>query len=147
MGTQAKRQSATRRPRVSKDGNLLVVRVPFAIKHFGGARRIMVPTAAAPWAPTPSRIDQTLVKAIARAFRWRDLLESSKYKTVRALAKAEKLNESYLCRILRLTLLSPKIITAILDGRQADRLDLKALCVPFPADWPSQEKLLQIGKV
>lgn len=130
----------TKRPRLSKDGHMLVIRVPFSIKPFGGAKYIVVPTNAAPWAPQPPRIDHTLIKAVARAYRWRDLLEGGKYKTVRALAKAEKINESYVCRILRLTLLSPKLITAILDGHQPDGVDLETLCKPLPLDWPSQQK-------
>lgn len=140
MVAQMKFQT-TKRPRLSKDGNLLVVRVPFTMKPFGGAKHIVVPNNAAPWAPKPARIDHTLIKSIARAFRWRDLLESGKFKTVRALAKAEKINESYVCRILRLTLLSPKIITAILDGRQPAGLDLETLCRPMPPDWQIQESL------
>ena len=146
MAARAKPNRAPRRPSVRKDGELLVVRVPFSIKTFGGAKHIVVPTDATPWAPQPPRIDQTLIKAIARAFRWRDLLEGGKYKTVRALAKAEKINESYVCRILRLTLLSPKIITAILDGRQPDGLDLETLCKPASPDWPSQDKLFREEK-
>jgi hypothetical protein len=139
MVAQMKFQT-TKRPRLSKDGHLLVVRVPFTMKSFGGAKHIVVPTDAAPWAPKSPRIDHTLIKAIVRAFRWQDLLESGKYRTVRALAKAEKINESYVCRILRLTLLSPKTITSILDGRQPDGLELETLCQPMPADWPSQQK-------
>jgi hypothetical protein len=73
----------------------------------------VTPAGATPWIPTPPRIDNTLVKAIVRAHRWRDMLESGAYATVRELAKAEAINESYLGRVLRLTLLAPKIPPAI----------------------------------
>jgi hypothetical protein len=57
-----------------------------------------------------------LVKAIVRAFRWREMLEISKYATIAEIAKAEKINESYVGRVLRLTLLAPDIVEAILGG-------------------------------
>ena len=63
-----------------------------------------------------------MVKAIARAFRWRDMLESGKYATIREIAAAEKINESYVGRVLRLTLLAPDIVEAILSGRQPAEL-------------------------
>jgi hypothetical protein len=59
----------------------------------------------------------------------------------RDLAKAEKINEAYLGRVLRLTLLSPKITEAILAGRQREELDVARLLKPFPIDWDKQEVL------
>jgi hypothetical protein len=79
-----------------------------------------------------------MVKALARAHRWKALLESGRYATVLELAEAEKINQSYLCRVLRLTLLSPEIAEAILDGRQCPGLTLHDLLVPFPHDWGAQ---------
>jgi hypothetical protein len=76
-----------------------------------------------------------MVKAIVRAYRWRDLLESGGYATVRDLAKAEAINESYLGRVLRLTLLSPSLIEAILEGRQPPTLELDDLLQQFPIQW------------
>jgi hypothetical protein len=75
------------------------------------------------------------VKAIVRAHRWRDMLESGEYATVCDLAKAEAINESYLGRILRLTLLSPSLIEAILEGRQPPTLELDDLLQQFPIQW------------
>lgn len=82
----------------------------------GGRKYVVTPTGATSWIPTPPRIDNTLVKAIVRAHRWRDMLESGGYATVRDLAKAKTINESYLGRVLRLTLLAPKIVETILEG-------------------------------
>jgi hypothetical protein len=79
-----------------------------------------------------------MVKAIVRAHRWRDMLESGDYATVRDLAKAEAINESYLGRVLRLTLLSPTLIEAILEGRQAATLELGDLLQQFPVEWDRQ---------
>jgi hypothetical protein len=81
--------------------------------------------------------------AIVRAFRWRDLLESRRYATVRDLAKAESINESYLGRVLRLTLLfSPTIIEAILEGRQPATLELADFLKQFPIEWDKQHRSL-----
>jgi hypothetical protein len=87
------------------------------------------------------KVDNTIVKALARAHRWREMLESKLFSTVRDLAKAERMNEAYLCRVLRLTLLSPKITEAGLSGRLPDTVDLARLLKPFPADWEIQESI------
>jgi hypothetical protein len=79
-----------------------------------------------------------MVKAIARAHRWRQLIESGEYASITELAAAEKINQSYVCRILRLTLLAPKIVEAILGGRQRVGMDLAMLIKPFPIDWRRQ---------
>ena len=72
-----------------------------------------------------------MVKAIARAFRWRDMLESGEYATIREIADAEKINESYVGRVLRLTLLAPDIVEAILGGRQPADCSWTACCGGF----------------
>jgi hypothetical protein len=102
------------------------------LRHQGGRKQVVTPAGATPWISTPRRVDNTLVKAIVRAHRWRDMLESGRHATVRDLAKAEVINESYLGRILRLTLLSPSIVEAILEGRQPPTLELDSLLKQFP---------------
>jgi hypothetical protein len=57
-----------------------------------------------------------MLKALARAFRWRRLLETGAFGTIEELAEAEKINTSYVSRILRLTLLAPDIAEAIVCG-------------------------------
>ena len=88
--------------------------------------------------------DASLVKALGRAFRWRRLLESGAYATVREISEAESVNPSYCSRILRLTLLSPMIVHSILDGRLSAPQS-RALHKPFPIDWDGQSKRL-LGK-
>ena len=78
-------------------------------------------------APIIRRIDNAMVKAIARAFRWRDMLEAGEYATIREIAAAEKINETYVGRMLRMTLLAPDIVEAILNGRQPTGLQLDGL--------------------
>jgi hypothetical protein len=80
-----------------------------------------------------------MVKAIARAFRWREMLEDGTYATIREIAAAEKINESYVGRVLRLTLLSPAIVEAVLNGRQPEDFSLDSLMRSFPTGWTEQQ--------
>jgi len=113
---------------------MLTVRVPLAVRKQRGGRKLMI----APASTTnrgASAADTTLVKALARAFRWRRMLEAGRYSTINELAAAEKINSSYVSRLLRLTLLAPDIVEAILDGRQPDGMTLPGLMEPFPVEW------------
>jgi hypothetical protein len=129
------------RPKLSQDGRTLTVRIPMSFRRQGGRKQVLTPANAAPWIPVV-RVDRTLVKAIVRAHRWRDMLESGRYDTLRELAKAEKINESYLGRVLRLTLLSPAIVEKILSGKQPPELEIARLTKPLPLNWGEQERAL-----
>ena len=116
---------------------MLTVRVPLAVRKQRGGRKLMI----APSSTTSrgsSAADTTLVKALARAFRWRRMMEAGRYGTIDELAAAEKINSSYVSRLLRLTLLSPDIVEAILEGRQQEGMTLPALMGPFPVEWDRQ---------
>jgi hypothetical protein len=126
------------RPKLSRDGRTMVVSIPISMRRTGGRKKVVTPANAAPWSP-PVRVDNTIVKALARAYRWRGMLEKKLFGSVRELAKAEKINEAYLGRVLRLTLLSPTISEAILSGRLPDDVDLAKLLKPFPLEWDKQE--------
>jgi hypothetical protein len=130
------------RPTLSKDGRTITVHIPITLRHQGGRKQVVTPPGATPWIPTRTRVDNTLVKAIVRAHRWRDMLESGRYGTVRDLAKAESINESYLGRILRLTLLSPAVTEAILEGKQPAALELDDLLKQFTVEWDKQLETL-----
>jgi hypothetical protein len=86
-----------------------------------------------------------LVKALARAFRWRRLLEDGAYASCEELAAAERINASYVSRVLRLTLLAPEIVEAVLDGRQALKLTTAQLFRPFPVEWEEQTRTLHFS--
>jgi hypothetical protein len=89
--------------------------------------------------PRPqARTENALLEALARAHRWRRQIESGEYASITELAKANRVNESYACRLLRLTLLAPSIVTDILNGRQSSDLTLKNLTRPFPVRWDEQ---------
>jgi hypothetical protein len=127
--------------RVSKDGRTATVSIPVSFLHRSGRKQILSPPGAAPWSPAP-RVDGALVKAVVRAHRWRAMLESGEYGSSAELAKTEKVNDSYLSRILRLTLIAPDIIEAILSGRQPGTLQLDDLLKPPPAAWERQYSAL-----
>ena len=130
------------RVRVSDDGRTVTVRAPISLRRRGGRKLVITPNGSSPWAPPRARVDSVLVKALARAFRWRKLLESGVYGTIDEIAAAEKINDSYVSRLLRLTLLAPDIVEAILDGRQAAALQLDALMKPLPVEWELQRSTI-----
>ena len=141
-GTATMRVGQFGRPTLSKDGRTITVRIPITLRHQGGRKQVVTPAGATPWVPARTRVDSTLVKAIVRAHRWRDMLESGDYATVRDLAKAEAINESYLGRVLRLTLLAPEIVEAILEGKQPATLELDNFMQQFPLEWDKQLETL-----
>ena len=120
----------------------VTVEVPFTIRKRGGRKQVITPDGASASIAPRARIDSTMIKAIARGFRWRKLLESGAYNTVGEIAAAERINPSYASRVLRLTLLPPDIVEAILNGRQPSVLNLDRLLKPFPADWLAQQRTI-----
>ena len=130
---------------LSLDGRILTIHVPMKFKTRGGRKLVISPDGVPSWAKPSTRIDNTMVKALARAFRWRKLLETGVYATVEEIAAAENINPSYVSRILRLALLAPEIIEMIVDGRQPSDLTMAKLMTPFPVDWKKQMRLFGIG--
>ena len=128
--------------RIIEDGQTVTVRVPISIRRRGGRKLVLAPNGMnVTAAPARRHIDDAMVKAIARAFRWREMLENGEYATIREIANAEKINESYVGRVLRMTLLAPEIVEAILGGRQSTHLQLDTLMKRFPVDWTEQRSL------
>jgi regulator of protease activity HflC (stomatin/prohibitin superfamily) len=127
---------------VSRDKRTLTVRIPVKFRMHRAGKQVVTPSGEV-WATAP-RVDSALVQAIVRAHRWREMLETGKHGTAADLAKAEKVNDSYLSRMLRLTLLAPDIVEAILDGRQPRSLELSTLLQPLPFSWEQQSKLLDL---
>jgi hypothetical protein len=123
--------------RLSPDGSTITVFVPMAWRRRGGRKVIVAPPGADDWAP-PSKIDGALMKALARAHRWRRLLEEGRFGTLADLADAERISRSYVCRVLRLTLLAPDIVERILDGRPT--AGLVRFLQPFPVEWDRQRQ-------
>jgi hypothetical protein len=122
----------------------LTVRVPLTIRHRPGRKTVITPEPVTEVLPAtaPTYADPALVKALARAHRWKRLLESGRYNSLGELAAAEKLDRGYLGRILQLTLLAPDLIEDILDGRQPPELSLPRLLAGLEPSWAEQRRLL-----
>ena len=118
----------------------ITVHVPLAVRRRPGRKTIVTPHGAPAFVPssTPRRADPAMVKALARAFRWKRMLDTGRYASVSEIATKEKIDRGYVGTILRLTLLAPDIVEAILDGRQPAGLGLPALLEPFPVEWDRQ---------
>ena len=124
-----------RRVPVSEDGSM-TIRIPMTFRKRGG-RKVIVTPDGAPWAPRP-RVDNAMVKALSRAFRWQRMLDEDVCGTVAELAQREKVTKSFMSRVLRLTLLAPDIVEAILDGKQPEEMRLVDLLEGFPVEWDGQ---------
>lgn len=124
------------------DQTLVTVHVPMKFTIHSGRRTVIADRVPAP--PQP-RIDNALLKALARAHRWRRLIESGEYTSITELAKAEGVNQSYACRVLRLSLLAPSVVTAFLDGRRTSDVMLQQVMKPLPVRWDEQTTAFKLG--
>jgi hypothetical protein len=120
------------------DGSTLIVRIPLRFQRRGGRKRIVAPDGNEIGPSNNTQPDGTLVKALARAWRWQRMLESSEYATAAELADGEDIGRSYVCRVLRLTLLAPDIVERILDGRPT--AGLAQFLKPFSVAWEQQRQ-------
>ncbi len=123
--------------RVSPIPEIVTLHVPFRVVKRGGRKEMHLPDGFRP----DRKADNTLVKALARAFRWKRMLESGEFATIAELAEREGIATSYMTRILRLTQLEPGIIEVVLDGRQNDAVTLTRLMDPFPISWIEQKNI------
>jgi hypothetical protein len=114
----------------------VTLHVPFRIVKRGGRKEMQLPEGV----KQPRRTDNKLVKALARAFRWKRMLESGEFATIAELAEREGIAPSYMTRVLRLSLLAPDIVEAILDGKQGPEVTLTRVMEPFPIEWTAQPR-------
>jgi hypothetical protein len=109
--------------RASHEVETLTIRIPIRLQHRGGRKLIITPEGAA--APTPKpRRDETLVKALVRAHRWRRRIESGQARSITDLGEQEGVTDAYVCCLLPLTCIAPDIVEAVMDGRQPKGLRL-----------------------
>ena len=113
------------------DGEVLTVRIPMTLRRQGGRKKILAPDGSIPWAAPPPKPDDTIVRALARAHRWRRMLDDGKPATLGEISKAEKIN-----------LLAPDVVEAALDGRLRDGIQLTDLLKPLPTGWDEQRQML-----
>jgi hypothetical protein len=116
----------------------ITITVPFAIRRRGGRKLVITPDGTTGKLVQRARVDSALLKTLARGFRWRKLLETGDFTTIEEIAETENINPSYVIRIMRMTLLSPEIVEAILDRRQPAGLTMARAMQPFPWEWRHQ---------
>jgi 16S rRNA U516 pseudouridylate synthase RsuA-like enzyme len=119
----------------------LVVSVPLAMKRRGGRKQVIVPGGANSGISAQPSTNASLALTIARAHRWRALLEQGRYRSIRALAQELGVDNSYVARLLRLSLLAPDIVEAVLDGAEPGGLSLQKL-YRSPMEWKRQREEL-----
>jgi hypothetical protein len=125
--------------KIVAEGEQLVVSVPLVMKRRGGRKQVIVPSGAESGTPAQPRTNASLALTIARAHRWRELLEQGRYRSIRALARELGVDDSYVARLLRLSLLASDIVEAILDGAEPSGLSLQKL-YRAPVEWERQRQ-------
>ncbi len=121
--------------RASPIPETMTLHVPFRVVKRGGRKEMHLPDGVQP----DRKADNALLKALARAFRWKRMLESGEFATIAELAEREGIAPSYMTRVLRLTQLEPAIIESVLEGRQGGDVTLARLMEPFPLSWSDQK--------
>jgi hypothetical protein len=103
-----------------------------------GGDHVMALEGGDAWAPAKPRPDETLIRALARAHRWKRLLEEGRFRSAGEIGEAEGVTRSFVNRLLRLTLLAPDIQEALLEGRQAKAMQLEEVTRKMPSEWDEQ---------
>ena len=119
----------------------VTIHVPFRIVKRGGRKEMILPRSA----QTRRQADDSLIKALARAFRWKRMLESGEFATIGDLAAKEGIAPSYMTRVMRMTVLAPAIVEAIVEGRQGPEVTLAGLMEPFEPEWEHQHQVFHPG--
>ena len=135
------------KPQRKAQGKPIQVFLPLDLQLKGGRKTIISPMPLWQVVPRKPSFDNAMIKAVARAFSWRGRIEQGEFTSITELAKAERLNQSYACRLLRLTLLAPDIIEAIVSGTHNAKLSLHQLLQPFPMRWQAQREMFNDGEL
>jgi len=126
------------------EGSAIVIRLSMALKKRGGRKEVILPAGVGPAEPPMPAPRRPLVVALAKAFKWQQMMETRQVGSIKELAAMNSVDASYIGRILRLATLAPDIIEAILAGREPEGLALRNLSNP-PMPWPEQRKRLGFG--
>ena len=124
-------------PRPKAIAKTITVQIPFRLVKRGGRKEMILP-AGAEGQQDPAPVNSAVVKALARAFRWKRMLETGEFATLGELAAREAVAPSYLTRLLQLTILAPDIVEMLVDGRQEANVTLSGLSERIPVEWRKQ---------
>jgi hypothetical protein len=125
-------------PKVELSG--LSIRIPMKLRRRGGRKLVIIPDGIEACVPQPA-FDVVLINALVRAHRWRRQIESGRFRSASELAAHEKITDSFVMRMLCLTLLAPDVVAAILEGRQPKGLKLATLLRGMPLAWEDQRRM------
>ena len=118
---------------VLENGNVKIT-IPMSFRSCAGRKRIVTPD-------SETSFTDPMITNIARAFRWQALIDSGKFSNVHELARAIGKDDGYVSRIIRLTLLSPEIIHAIIAGTLEKDIGIEQLKQAMPLMWDEQKKM------
>ena len=121
--------------------DIVSINVPMTFRRRGGRKLIITPDGSVGNPTSHPIANNAVVAALARAFRWRKLINDGVYGSLEDIARKEKLCPPFVSRVMRLTLLSPEVIEAILEDRQPESLTLRKLSKAFPVEWVEQRRL------
>ena len=127
------------------DGKTITVHIPMMFARRGGRKVIVAPNGGNAWAPARPSPDEALIRALARAHRWKRMLDEGMYRSAGEIAEAEGLSRSFVSRLLRLTLLAPDIVETILEGSQPKGVQLEDLTRAMSSGWEEQRRLFSTG--
>ncbi len=142
MSTQARRFAVTieakedSRSYVSNGQRVTVV--PLTIKRRQN-RKVLTPPPSSTSDATVGGFDESMIRTLGKGFHWQRQLDEGRYPHVSDLARKQKLERGWVSEILRMTLLAPDIITAIVEGRLGrSRCRRRRLrCRRLPHAWPA----------
>ncbi|MCO6415215.1 hypothetical protein JYK14_03365 [Siccirubricoccus sp. KC 17139] len=123
----------------------ITVRVPLTIRRRPGRQTVVTAAGDGGETALSTRADPALVKALARAFRYQRLLDEGRYASISEMAAAERIERGYLGSLLRLTLLAPQIVEAILNGEQVSMAAWRHSSDGLPAEWDDQRRIMCRG--
>ena len=126
---------------VYREGDRIVVSIPVRFRRRNG-RQIIFADGGDAAKDKSKPDDNALVVALARAWQWQEELESGEYSTVEELASANKIDVSYVRRMLRLNSLAPDIVEAILQNNAPDHISLRTLYRGIAPSWAEQRRQL-----
>lgn len=128
------------------NADIVTIRIPMEFERRGGRKLIVAPEGSTVPVEKPKR-DETMIRAIVKAHRWRRRIESGQAKSITDLAALEGVTDAYVCQLLPLTCLAPRLIEAILDGRQPKGLKLGRLKSEISESWNDQYERWDISAV
>jgi hypothetical protein len=129
-------------PTVHRDGDAVVIDIPMSFRRRSGRKEVVLPPGAVASSATPVKPPTRLAVALARAFRWQEMIETEQAESNSDLARRLKLDQSYVARTIRLASLAPDIIEATVNGQEPDGLSLWGLRRDVPLLWREQRELL-----